>query len=830
MKKIYLILVSILFTLSTNVNAQKYLGVRSSNYAGIMGADLQPASIVDSRLKVDINLFSVDFHAWQNARYFNADNMPKWWTKSFIGPDTAWMAPDSTFYERNVFPLSKVKAKSRSINTSLQIDVLNFMFHINPRIAIGFSAKFRTNMSVSNMTPEFIRLAETGLKDADLWNIDLKDKFINMNAMSWAEYGINYAQVAYDKEEHFLKIGGRLKFLQGIAAAYMQSDNFSYRLDNADTAAILNGNFQYGYSKNFDKYFGNKNISFSDVFKLNSKLGVGFDIGVVYEWRPKWKDYKYDMDGQTNIWRRDKEKYKLRVGVSVIDIGGMKFEKGGKSRNFSLDEKKYDLTKFENVKNPESMDSLILADFQGQPDKGTFFMNLPTAASFQIDYHIWNDFYLNFTGVFGIVNKNKAHRIITPMQLSLTPSYDFKWFGIYVPLSYNQFAGFNAGLGARLGPITLGFTDWNSILAKGKVRGTEFYLGLRLPILYGRPKDLDKDKVSDKLDQCISTPGVWSFRGCPDSDNDSIPDSKDACPQDSGLVQFDGCPDADGDGIIDRDDYCPHDPGKKAFNGCPDKDNDSIIDRDDDCPDTPGLKEFKGCPDTDGDGIPDPDDACPTVAGPKAFNGCPDTDKDGILDYLDNCPTEFGPRENNGCPWPDTDKDGLLDKDDKCPYMAGPIRNQGCPYDDTDNDGIIDAEDKCPETPGVIENHGCPEIEKEVQEVLKTAFDNLEFFTGKATIKEESKPSLTELAKVLLKKLEWRLQISGHTDNVGAAQGNLILSKKRAEAVRDFLVEKGIETDRLSVLFFGEKEPIASNDTPEGRQQNRRVEMTIVFK
>jgi len=82
---------------------------------------------------------------------------------------------------------------------------------------------------------------------------------------------------------------------------------------------------------------------------------------------------------------------------------------------------------------------------------------------------------------------------------------------------------------------------------------------------------------------------------------------------------------------------------------------------------------------------------------------------------------------------------------------------------------------------------------------------------------------------VLVKKPEWRLQIAGHTDAIGNDQNNLVLSKKRAEAVRDFMVEKGIDASRLSVLYFGETNPIATNDTPEGRQKNRRVEMTIIF-
>ena len=242
------------------------------------------------------------------------------------------------------------------------------------------------------------------------------------------------------------------------------------------------------------------------------------------------------------------------------------------------------------------------------------------------------------------------------------------------------------------------------------------------------------------------------------------------------------------------------------------------------------MVAFRGCPDTDGDGIKDDEDACPDVAGPLVNQGCPDSDKDGIFDFLDDCPEQYGPKENKGCPWPDTDNDGLLDKDDDCPNLAGPIKNKGCPYQDTDNDGVLDKDDDCPATAGPVSNKGCPVIEKEVEEILKTAFDDLEFETGKDIIKEVSIPSLTELAEVLKKKATWGLQIAGHTDNVGDDQKNMILSKKRAEAVKNFMISQGIDATRFNVLFFGETMPIASNDTPEGRQKNRRVEMKIIFK
>jgi outer membrane protein OmpA-like peptidoglycan-associated protein len=837
MKTIYAWCLLALFISPVALKAQSYLGVHSSNYSGMMGADLQPASIVDNRFVVDVNLFSMNTMVWQNAKYFDTQNMPFWWKKSFEEGNTGWMKPDSTFYARNFFNVDNPNNKSRGLMFSNQIDVLNFMFHVTPKIAIGFSAKNRLNVSLSNFSPQLMQLAESELEDSTLWNVNLEDNFLTLNAMAWNEYGINYAQVLYDKEAHFLKAGLRLKFLQGIAAAYMHTDAFRYNLYNSDTSSSMQGRFSYGYSENFDTYFGGgdnnqgNGMGLGDFFKSNSKLGVGFDIGVVYEWRPKWQDYKYEMDGKTNLWRKDEMKYKLRVGASVIDIGGMKFTKGGLSRDFTVDEPNlYDLDIFNGVSSLKEFDSVIVNRFDvDEDDPLTFYMNLPTAGSLQIDYHIWNNFYVNFTGIFSFTSKKNPHKVSVPTRFVLNPSYDHKWFGISVPLSYSSYQGFRVGLGARLGPITLGFADWNSILAAGKVRGTEFYFGLRVPVLYGRPKDRDGDKVSDKKDECKDVPGVWAFKGCPDTDGDGIQDTEDDCPTEPGLAQFRGCPDTDGDGIPDKDDDCPEEAGLAQFRGCPDTDGDGIPDKDDSCPTEPGLAEFNGCPDRDGDGIPDHRDACPDVAGPVELDGCPDTDGDGLLDFLDDCPTVPGPRENNGCPWPDTDGDGILDKDDKCPYIPGPVANQGCPYDDTDGDGVIDMEDECPNTPGPKENKGCPVIEKEAEEILKTAFDNLEFVTGNAIIKEPSKPSLDELAALLQKKPEWKLQISGHTDNVGNAQSNLVLSKKRAESVRDYLISKGVSADRLHVLFFGQTMPIDTNDTPEGRQRNRRVEMKIIF-
>jgi outer membrane protein OmpA-like peptidoglycan-associated protein len=314
-----------------------------------------------------------------------------------------------------------------------------------------------------------------------------------------------------------------------------------------------------------------------------------------------------------------------------------------------------------------------------------------------------------------------------------------------------------------------------------------------------------------------------------DRDGDGIKDKKDVCPDTPGVAEFDGCPDSDGDGVQDSQDECPNTPGLKEFAGCPDTDLDGIPDRTDTCPEVAGLPEFEGCPDTDGDGIQDSEDECVETPGLPEFAGCPDTDGDGVRDLNDDCPEIVGEKENRGCPWLDTDEDGLLDKDDGCPTIAGPAENNGCPYTDTDGDTVLDKDDDCVFTPGPVENKGCPVIEEAEQEVLNTAFENLEFVSGKSVIKEESFISLTELAALLVTKPEWKLQISGHTDDVGKAAANMKLSENRSKAVAAFIESQGVALDRIVVKWFGEDSPVADNETAEGRQTNRRVEMEVVF-
>lgn len=237
-----------------------------------------------------------------------------------------------------------------------------------------------------------------------------------------------------------------------------------------------------------------------------------------------------------------------------------------------------------------------------------------------------------------------------------------------------------------------------------------------------------------------------------------------------------------------------------------------------------GLAIKFGGTDTDGDGVYDKDDACPEVPGLKEFNGCPDSDGDGIEDSKDECPNEAGTAAMNGCP--DSDGDGVADKDDQCPDVAGPAATNGCP--DRDGDGVLDKDDQCPDVAGTVANNGCPEVTEAVQKALNEYAKTILFDLGKATIKTESEKVLNDIIEILNEYPNARFTIEGHTDSSGSNSLNQRLSEERAGAVKVYLIEHGISSNRLESKGYGEDNPIASNATRAGRAQNRRVEINLI--
>jgi OOP family OmpA-OmpF porin len=151
------------------------------------------------------------------------------------------------------------------------------------------------------------------------------------------------------------------------------------------------------------------------------------------------------------------------------------------------------------------------------------------------------------------------------------------------------------------------------------------------------------------------------------------------------------------------------------------------------------------------------------------------------------------------------------------------------PPKDTDGDGVIDDLDKCPDTPqgALVDSDGCPkELTKEIRETLY-----VEFELDKTVVRRQFFPEIGELAKVMKQYPTSTILLEGHTDSTGSSSYNQKLSKSRADAVMKVLInEFGIDQSRITTSGMGESQPIASNESAEGRAKNRRVEAIVSGK
>ncbi len=308
----------------------------------------------------------------------------------------------------------------------------------------------------------------------------------------------------------------------------------------------------------------------------------------------------------------------------------------------------------------------------------------------------------------------------------------------------------------------------------------------------------------------------WIFGGGSpeDSDRDGVLDLNDRCPdtpKGALIDKHDGCPwDLDQDGVLEGIDKCAD--TRRGWpvdeKGCPlDSDSDAVPDGTDDCSDTPrgAIVDDKGCPiDSDGDSILD------------GFDRCPDTPAGAIVDATDG--------DNPGCPH-DSDDDGVVDGVDQCAITppGATVDERGCPQD-SDGDRILDGLDQCPETPegGKIDRDGCPRVRLDLDE--PQILLNVKFLRG-----TELYPGTEAWIMLLVDALHYwsdvTIELGVYTDSTGTKAGNLQVARRRAEVLREWLVERGIDRNRLQIKGYGAVKFIADNDTETGQRENRRVEV-----
>ena len=464
-KQLYILL--FFLSISFSIRAQSFLPFALGNYAGVTGVHIQPASIADSRYRFDMAISSTDA-SFCNT-FYAID--PYFLSHPTLLKDLDFKDPDNV--SRNMNGQDKT-----GIATERQ-DILSFMVALSDKSAIAFTPSVRSIVNFDNMTESLVVLLDQLNKETNLWDIRLKNENLNAQLNSWVEYGFTYARVISDKEKHFFKAGATFKINQGLGSAYLFMKDLNYEVPDTNTISLYNTFTNYGTSDNLNQDFS---------YRFDANPSFSFDIGVVYEYRPDWMKYKYDADGKTNIWRKDQDKYLLRIGFTASDLGNIRYQRNPDSRDFTADVRNMNIDDLE-ISSIDDFNQFIADSFNLASPTDKFTQSLPACISMQADLRIVKGLYVNFTPFIalnqGTSKVNKVHYIST---YNLVPRYDKKWFGFSVPIQYNSFKQWNIGLGLRVGPVWLGSNDILSIFASSKKRyGTSASIVFKVPIFYSRP-------------------------------------------------------------------------------------------------------------------------------------------------------------------------------------------------------------------------------------------------------------------------------------------------------------------------------------------------------
>ncbi|MBR1630680.1 MAG: OmpA family protein [Paludibacteraceae bacterium] len=671
-------------------------------------------------------------------------------------------------------------------------------------------------------------------KNGNLVDTQYNLKTFGGKVNAFTEVGIGYSKKTANDKWNF---GGTLKLLVG--QAHVDMTNSKFKLNAAADRWTLDADGSINIAaplevKNYPQileddapelevnYLDEDKSTSDKVMNLVKPHGYGAAIDLGASFRP------------TNF---------LEVSVALLDLGGIYWSREVQNLNYKVNGYNFTGADIDHIKDIDTdtildnMKDAFVNNLHKDESAKSFFSSLVPKLNVGVEVYTPNKLIgasvLSYTK---LINNRLFEEV--SVGANFRPANWFNLSASYAITSAGQ-STIGAAMGLRGGPFNLTIVadyvpmsfasaeinDKKFDYVPYKSKGFNFGVGLNL--VFGNKKDKDRDGVKDRKDECPDTPrGVKvDEKGCPlDTDGDGVPDYLDKCSDTPaaayGLIDENGCPlDTDGDGVPDYLDQCPDTP-EAAY----------------------GQIDEHGCPlDTDGDGVPDYLDQCPNTL-PEArnhvdANGCIlDSDGDGVPDYLDQCPNTpaeaYNSIDEHGCPI-DSDGDGVPDYQDQCPNTPaeakGMVDEHGCPRD-SDGDGIVDYLDKCPTVAGVKSNNGCPEIKREVRNLFKKALQGIQFETGKSVIKKTSYGILDQIAQVLQDNPTYLIEIQGHTDNVGKDDMNQKLSEARANAVRDYLIGKGVAAERMTAKGYGPFQPVADNKTASGRAKNRRVEFIVSFE
>lgn len=456
-KILCIVAIVLLNAVAFDISAQDLMGINGSNYGGTAGLLINPSSMSNFPPKWEIHILTMDFFVDNNYAYMPSTSVISGIKK--INKEGSAYSPDESDF---VFRNDNIKKKSAYVNFLFKAPSVLFKIK-DHRIAL-INNGIRTVVSANKINFNMPSLTGSDELSVSLNDLNFRIPKFRINAMAWSEFGLSYS--APIRKTRTLKIfaGVTLKRLHGYVAGYLLNDEVSLTVD-PKAGATAKVNIEYGYvdpSQAEPSYSG-----------FVSGKGFSGDVGVTAVFKGTYRDGGIEKIedgpfGPTN--------YKFRIGLSLIDMGRINFEK-----NVNL----YAINKVTTIDTITDMDILINNELYQLPTtpqpSGSFFMRTPMAISLQADYKIRKNLFVHGIVVQRLVFNGPG--IDRANQLAITPRFELKWFEFSLPIRLFQYKHPSIGAALRIGPLWIGSDKIGSWFIPGKFTGTDIYISLRiLPI------------------------------------------------------------------------------------------------------------------------------------------------------------------------------------------------------------------------------------------------------------------------------------------------------------------------------------------------------------
>ncbi|MGY5352168.1 DUF5723 family protein [Wenyingzhuangia sp. IMCC45533] len=436
----------ILILFVSSINAQTSIGF-IDNFSGIQSVIYNPSNIVDTFYKTDINLFSGDLNAGNDAVVFNPFEI----LGDVDFKENRFKSLDEYIKEENF-------SKNSSFYTTNQVLGPSVLINLDKKTAISFTSAIRTYASILNIDADTFDKISSDFYDNNPQRL-LTDDFSRVggggNIVSWAEIGFTYAKVLLHQKDHFFKYGVSLKFLRGIRAFSVSLDDFNSNL-TTDSSNPLN---------NVIDIDGDVNLSYSSK---GANYGQSIDIGLVYEKRNRTLA---SLSKDKNGVYYSKAPYQYKLSVAVTDIGFLSFNNTRNQVN------RFDLRVPSETFNLE--DHLNISN--KRREKTNYI--LPTTAHINFDYYIKPHWYVNLNLDLFLLSNSNLKQIKSISTATLSARYESQHFSAFLPMSINRFGVFKSGIGFRTGYFFLGSSSFFTNLTNLS-KEADVFLGFKIPIYH----------------------------------------------------------------------------------------------------------------------------------------------------------------------------------------------------------------------------------------------------------------------------------------------------------------------------------------------------------